>query len=143
MKPNAVILIPGGLGEKRGSQDLERELKARIRAAHLSNGGGPIFHPFVPRDLRLLLLDPFDRDSEESSVGIGCPFPIGILVDRDLRGPFELTGDAASALQLSQKLREDGILVSAIRTPTVPAEPHDVPVTIDINAAAKKAVTTI
>jgi acyl-CoA synthetase (NDP forming) len=40
---NAVILIPGGLGEKQGSQELEQQVKKRIRAAHLSNGGGPVF----------------------------------------------------------------------------------------------------
>ncbi|MFV2072285.1 MAG: acetate--CoA ligase family protein [Thermoanaerobaculales bacterium] len=40
---NAVILVPGGLGEKAGSQNLESELKARIRSAHLSEGGGPVF----------------------------------------------------------------------------------------------------
>ena len=38
-----VILIPGGLGEKEGSQDLESELRERIRAAHLAPGGGPVF----------------------------------------------------------------------------------------------------
>jgi acyl-CoA synthetase (NDP forming) len=42
-RANAVILIPGGLGEKEGSQDLENELKGRIRAAHLSASGGPVF----------------------------------------------------------------------------------------------------
>ncbi len=42
-RAEAVILIPGGLGEKEGSQDLESELRERIRAAHLSPGGGPVF----------------------------------------------------------------------------------------------------
>ena len=41
-RTEAVILIPGGLGEKEGSQDLEAELKRRIRSAHLSPGGGPV-----------------------------------------------------------------------------------------------------
>ena len=41
-KAEAVILIPGGLGEKEGSQGLESELKRRICAAHLSPGGGPV-----------------------------------------------------------------------------------------------------
>lgn len=39
---NAVILIPGGLGEKEGSQGLESELRARIQASHGRPGGGPI-----------------------------------------------------------------------------------------------------
>lgn len=39
----SVILIPGGLGEKEGSEDLARRLEERIRAAHLSASGGPIF----------------------------------------------------------------------------------------------------
>ncbi len=42
-KANAVILIPGGLGEKEGSQALERRLRAKIREAHQSPGGGPVF----------------------------------------------------------------------------------------------------
>jgi acyl-CoA synthetase (NDP forming) len=42
-RANAVILIPGGLGEKEGSQDLERELKQRIVAAHRTADGGPVF----------------------------------------------------------------------------------------------------
>ncbi len=42
-KAESVILIPGGLGEKEGSQDLAQKLKQRIEAAHQSPGGGPIF----------------------------------------------------------------------------------------------------
>lgn len=40
---NAVILIPGGLGEKEGSEELARALKAKIRAAHETDDGGPVF----------------------------------------------------------------------------------------------------
>ena len=42
-RANAVILIPGGLGEKEGSQELESELKQRIRSSHLEGDGGPVF----------------------------------------------------------------------------------------------------
>jgi acyl-CoA synthetase (NDP forming) len=42
-RANAVILIPGGLGEKEGSQELARRLEERIRAAHRSDDGGPVF----------------------------------------------------------------------------------------------------
>lgn len=42
-RANAVILIPGGLGEKEGSQELERELKKRIQDSHLTDDGGPVF----------------------------------------------------------------------------------------------------
>ncbi len=42
-KAEAVILIPGGLGEKEGSEDLARGLEERIHAAHQTPGGGPIF----------------------------------------------------------------------------------------------------
>jgi acyl-CoA synthetase (NDP forming) len=42
-KADAVILIPGGLGEKEGSQDLEADLRDRIREAHLRKRGGPLF----------------------------------------------------------------------------------------------------
>ncbi|RLE30646.1 MAG: CoA-binding protein [Acidobacteria bacterium] len=42
-KAESVILIPGGLGEKSGSEDLARELQERIHAAHQTAGGGPIF----------------------------------------------------------------------------------------------------
>jgi acyl-CoA synthetase (NDP forming) len=42
-KAEAVILIPGGIGEKEGSRDLERQLKRRIRTAHQSDDGGPVF----------------------------------------------------------------------------------------------------
>jgi acyl-CoA synthetase (NDP forming) len=39
----SVILIPGGLGEKEGSESLANELKARIRSAHETDNGGPVF----------------------------------------------------------------------------------------------------
>ncbi len=42
-RANAVILIPGGLGEKEGSQELARRLEAKIRDAHTSGDGGPVF----------------------------------------------------------------------------------------------------
>ncbi|MEJ2581336.1 MAG: acetate--CoA ligase family protein [Acidobacteriota bacterium] len=42
-KAKTVILIPGGIGEKEGSQDLETKLRERIREAHHRNGGGPLF----------------------------------------------------------------------------------------------------
>ncbi len=42
-KANAVILIPGGLGEKEGSQELEIALRDRIRSTHHSDHGGPVF----------------------------------------------------------------------------------------------------
>ncbi len=40
---NAVILIPGGLGEKEGSEELAARLKGRIADAHRSADGGPVF----------------------------------------------------------------------------------------------------
>ncbi|MCU0304297.1 MAG: acetate--CoA ligase family protein [Thermoanaerobaculales bacterium] len=40
---NAVILIPGGLGETAGSHELADRLKAKIRAAHEAEDGGPVF----------------------------------------------------------------------------------------------------
>ena len=42
-RANAVILIPGGIGEKEGSQVLEAGLMDHIRQAHLTEGGGPLF----------------------------------------------------------------------------------------------------
>jgi acyl-CoA synthetase (NDP forming) len=42
-KADAVILIPGGLGEKEGSQSLEADLKDKILEAHLRKNGGPLF----------------------------------------------------------------------------------------------------
>ena len=42
-RANAVILIPGGLGEKEGSEALERRLKEKIRQAHAKDNGGPVF----------------------------------------------------------------------------------------------------
>ena len=42
-KADAVILIPGGIGEKEGSDRLEAGLMDRIRASHLEEGGGPLF----------------------------------------------------------------------------------------------------
>lgn len=38
----AVILIPGGLGEKEGQQDVEKRLREKIQAAHRGEGGGPV-----------------------------------------------------------------------------------------------------
>jgi acyl-CoA synthetase (NDP forming) len=40
---NAVILIPGGLGEKVGSEDIADSLATKIRRAHESDDGGPVF----------------------------------------------------------------------------------------------------
>jgi acyl-CoA synthetase (NDP forming) len=40
---NAVILIPGGLGEKKGSEAIADTLANKIRAAHTSDDGGPVF----------------------------------------------------------------------------------------------------
>lgn len=42
-KANAVILIPGGLGEKEGSQELAARLKTKIEDAHTRGDGGPVF----------------------------------------------------------------------------------------------------
>jgi acyl-CoA synthetase (NDP forming) len=42
-RANSVILIPGGLGEKEGSQALESRLRDQIRAAHERDDGGPVF----------------------------------------------------------------------------------------------------
>lgn len=42
-RAEAVILIPGGLGEKKGSEGLARKLKDKIEASHRSEGGGPVF----------------------------------------------------------------------------------------------------
>jgi acyl-CoA synthetase (NDP forming) len=41
-RANAVILIPGGIGEKEGSENLEADLKEGIREAHRKDGGGPL-----------------------------------------------------------------------------------------------------
>jgi acyl-CoA synthetase (NDP forming) len=42
-RANAVILIPGGLGEKEGSEELAAQLEERIAAAHGRADGGPVF----------------------------------------------------------------------------------------------------
>jgi len=42
-RAESVILIPGGIGEKQGSRTLEAELMDRIRQAHLTADGGPLF----------------------------------------------------------------------------------------------------
>ena len=42
-KVASVILIPGGVGEKEGSSDLERDTRAAIRHAHQRPDGGPVF----------------------------------------------------------------------------------------------------
>jgi len=40
---NAVILIPGGLGEKKGSEEIAETLAIKIRDAHAKDDGGPVF----------------------------------------------------------------------------------------------------
>jgi acyl-CoA synthetase (NDP forming) len=40
---NSVMLIPGGLGEKKGSEERARLIKEKINAAHLTEDGGPVF----------------------------------------------------------------------------------------------------
>ncbi len=42
-RAEAVILIPGGLGEKEGSQEVARSLHEAIARAHGRPGGGPVF----------------------------------------------------------------------------------------------------
>ncbi|MCP3924388.1 MAG: CoA-binding protein [Desulfobacterales bacterium] len=39
---NSVMLIPGGIGEKEGSEDMAHALTSKIESAHL-NGDGPVF----------------------------------------------------------------------------------------------------
>jgi acyl-CoA synthetase (NDP forming) len=38
-----VMLIPGGLGEKEGSEKRAREIQQKISKGHMAEGGGPIF----------------------------------------------------------------------------------------------------
>ncbi len=40
---NAVMLIPGGMGETTESEDRARQLVRKISEAHLKEGGGPVF----------------------------------------------------------------------------------------------------
>ncbi|MBN2060595.1 MAG: acetate--CoA ligase family protein [Deltaproteobacteria bacterium] len=40
---NSVMLIPGGLGEKKGSEERARFLKRKINSAHKKHDGGPVF----------------------------------------------------------------------------------------------------
>jgi len=40
---HAVLLIPGGIGETAGSRELAGELGRKIRQAHLTANGGPVF----------------------------------------------------------------------------------------------------
>ena len=42
-KADTVILIPGGIGEKEGSHELEATIRDRIRQAHRQPDGGPLF----------------------------------------------------------------------------------------------------
>jgi acyl-CoA synthetase (NDP forming) len=42
-RANAVILIPGGLGEKEGSEELAARLEQRIADVHRTDDGGPVF----------------------------------------------------------------------------------------------------
>jgi len=39
----SVILIPGGMGEKEGSEDLAAEVERMIEEAHMTEDGGPVF----------------------------------------------------------------------------------------------------
>ncbi|ACN14441.1 conserved hypothetical protein [Desulforapulum autotrophicum HRM2] len=40
---NSVMLIPGGLGEKKGGEHRARLIREKISKAHLSGNGGPVF----------------------------------------------------------------------------------------------------
>ena len=40
---NSVMLIPGGLGEKQGSEDRARLIRGKIDTAHQRDDGGPVF----------------------------------------------------------------------------------------------------
>ncbi|UCF32948.1 MAG: acetate--CoA ligase family protein [Phycisphaerales bacterium] len=40
---NSAIVIPGGLGEKEGTEDVQVNLKKIIAGAHTTPGGGPVF----------------------------------------------------------------------------------------------------
>lgn len=42
-RAQSVLLIPGGLGEKKGSEERSKRLKEKINAAHATGDGGPVF----------------------------------------------------------------------------------------------------
>ncbi|MCG8617143.1 MAG: CoA-binding protein, partial [Desulfobacterales bacterium] len=42
-RARSVILIPGGLGEKEGTEDRARAVMDKIHTAHAGSGGGPVF----------------------------------------------------------------------------------------------------
>ena len=42
-KVGAAIMIPGGMGEKEGTEEIERKIRAAIAASREMKGGGPVF----------------------------------------------------------------------------------------------------
>lgn len=42
-KVGAAIMIPGGMGEKEGTEEIERKIRAAIAAGREMDGGGPVF----------------------------------------------------------------------------------------------------
>jgi len=76
---NSVMLIPGGLGEKKGSEARAELVMEKINKAHQSSDGGPVFlggnsmgiisHPgqvdtiFIPKEKLSKSKEPFQRNS--------------------------------------------------------------------------------
>ena len=107
-----------------GTETLRRYLWNRARSFVFSTGMSPALSACLLRNIRRAIADDASRERVHriSSRLREAMRSAGISLPPDARGPILpwLVGPASGALALSARLRDAGILVQAIRPPTVP-----------------------
>lgn len=107
-----------------GSRHLRQYLWNRARSFVFSTGLSPALAAGIRANVRRAAADERGREALHDNAqrlreGLRS---IGVQVAEDARGPVLpwIVGDAAEAMSLSGHLREEGVIVQAIRPPTVP-----------------------
>ncbi|MFO0586296.1 MAG: 8-amino-7-oxononanoate synthase [Polyangiaceae bacterium] len=120
-----------------GSETLRRYLWNRARSFVFSTGISPALSACLLRNIRRAIADDASRERLHRIAARlrEAMRAAGISMPTDARGPVLpwLVGPAAGALALSARLLEAGILVQAIRPPTVPSNTARLRITATAN----------
>jgi 8-amino-7-oxononanoate synthase len=108
-----------------GSAELRAYLWNRARSFVFSTGVSPALARVIAERVGRVVADDEGRRRLEAAAGMlreGLA-GLGLPVRREMRGPVIpwVLGSAVRAVEVSRRLREEGVLVQAIRPPTVPA----------------------